>query len=308
MAKPHIPWFQVDKSTLTDPRLLAAARELSKRYSVSEIDDNGSRADELPYVTQLSHVTNALRGALMMLWAYAHDNIMPGDELPLDPVSIDAMVGIEGFCDVMPPEWLEISADRQTVKLPHFIDKNQIVKMRQTRENAARRQREKRERERHTDVTRDKAVTSRERHTNVTPLRIENRDKEKPPIGGTKKVAASRLPTPWNLPAEWRQWAMGKGLTQAEADEQGERFSDWWHAAPDPDGRKLDWYATWRTWIRRTLDDAKKGRSAAPRAWTGRPTQESALAAIEAASRLTDVEHGESTYVIGNDEPITYDN
>lgn len=33
---------------------------------------------------------------------------------------------------------------------------------------------------------------------------------------------------------------------------EAERFRDYWHAKAGKDGRKLDWQATWRNWVRGT--------------------------------------------------------
>lgn len=60
---------------------------------------------------------------------------------------------------------------------------------------------------------------------------------------------ASRLPLDWTLPDPWREWAfqerpdLDPALTAA-------KFADYWHAKAGQAGRKLDWLATWRNWVR----------------------------------------------------------
>lgn len=60
---------------------------------------------------------------------------------------------------------------------------------------------------------------------------------------------ASRLPKPFELPAEWGAWARAE---RPELDPQriAEKFADFWHGKPGKAGTKLDWLATWRNWVR----------------------------------------------------------
>lgn len=59
----------------------------------------------------------------------------------------------------------------------------------------------------------------------------------------------SRLPQDWTLPEDW------KAFCQAERpdlvpSEVAARFSDYWHGVAGAKGRKADWAATWRNWVR----------------------------------------------------------
>lgn len=40
-------------------------------------------------------------------------------------------------------------------------------------------------------------------------------------------------------------------MSAEEIRRQADMFADHWHAATGKDGRKADWEATWRNWIRR---------------------------------------------------------
>jgi hypothetical protein len=281
MSKPRLPWFMLDKDTLTDQRLLMAARLLCKRYSVSDVDDNGDRGDEIDMSRQLSCMTAACRGALVMLWGYAHDNIRPDNTLALDPVAVDALVGIDGFCDCMPPEWLEVMDDGSGIYLPRFIEKNQIVKRLEARAKDTARHRSWRAKEKEKRVTHDKghdnsmidAGLSRDLSGD-----IETKSKEREAIASPKK--ATRLPANWRPDSDLMAWTATQGLSQTEIAEQLERFTDWWAAAPAAKGTKLDWPATWRNWVREAL--ARRGRTATTPARPTRLTQESALAALGA--------------------------
>lgn len=71
--------------------------------------------------------------------------------------------------------------------------------------------------------------------------------------------SGSRLPADWSLPDDWRSWAE---LERPDVDARREAagFADYWHGIPGAKGRKADWQATWRNWIRRA--DGMRSRPA----------------------------------------------
>lgn len=83
-------------------------------------------------------------------------------------------------------------------------------------------------------------------------------DKKSSPIGEPKKAAdasrGTRLPDDWALPCEWTDWAIEHGATLAVVIEQADRFRDYWRSCPAAKGRKADWFATWRNWMRDKID------------------------------------------------------
>lgn len=64
----------------------------------------------------------------------------------------------------------------------------------------------------------------------------------------------SRLAADWHLPGEWRQWAIDQGIPPPLIDREAVRFPDYWHGAAGAKGRKADWFATWRNWMRDKID------------------------------------------------------
>ena len=70
---------------------------------------------------------------------------------------------------------------------------------------------------------------------------------------GKSSSTGTRLATDWKLPKRWGDWAIEERpeLTAEEVRRQGDMFADHWRAATGKDGRKADWEATWRNWIRR---------------------------------------------------------
>jgi hypothetical protein len=88
-----------------------------------------------------------------------------------------------------------------------------------------------------------------------------------PPVSGirkelstsvdTRERVGSRLPPDWTLPLSWQQWAE---LQRPDLDipHVAETFRDHWIAKPGKDGRKADWQATWRNWVRREKQQVTK--------------------------------------------------
>lgn len=85
-----------------------------------------------------------------------------------------------------------------------------------------------------------------------------------PPAAPTAKAAMSkgdkakgtRLAEEWVLPKRWGDWALQEhtSLTEADVRREAARFADHWRATPGAKGRKSDWEATWRNWIRRAIE------------------------------------------------------
>lgn len=54
----------------------------------------------------------------------------------------------------------------------------------------------------------------------------------------------------------------GEGYEQAQVERIAEKFADYWRQQPGVKGRKSDWSATWRNWIR---TETERSPPAAPR-------------------------------------------
>ncbi|MCF6780893.1 YdaU family protein [Stutzerimonas stutzeri] len=67
-----------------------------------------------------------------------------------------------------------------------------------------------------------------------------------------KPRRATRLPADWALPKEYLAWALDDrpDFTEALLSREAEKFADHWHAASGKGAAKLDWFATWRNWVR----------------------------------------------------------
>ncbi len=91
----------------------------------------------------------------------------------------------------------------------------------------------------------------------VTPASPEKRREEK----NKDTVRASRFSTE-TLPLEWKTYCNEK-RPDLMPESVFEDFRDYWIAQAGQRGVKLDWFATWRTWVRKQ-NPALKGNGAEP--------------------------------------------
>ena len=76
-----------------------------------------------------------------------------------------------------------------------------------------------------------------------------------------KEDRATRLPADWTLPDDWRAWAEAERSDIDPATEAA-KFRDHWRSQPGVKGRRTDWLATWRNWIRNSWANSRAGPSA----------------------------------------------
>jgi len=58
--------------------------------------------------------------------AAADEHIRDDDTLPLRCKTLDAIVGLVGFCRLLPADWI-VELDDGTVKLPGYVEKNRLI-------------------------------------------------------------------------------------------------------------------------------------------------------------------------------------
>lgn len=85
-----------------------------------------------------------------------------------------------------------------------------------------------------------------------------------PSVGGAggprDKTRGTRMPEPFDITDEMRDWA--RTSTPLCGPRDHEAFRDYWRGAPGAKGRKVDWFATWKNWMRREQERREtNGRS-----------------------------------------------
>jgi hypothetical protein len=95
-------WIKWEKEIEADPRVLRMARDLKRICNAGAF-----------------HPVTLVCGGLVRLWSYADSHAREDDTLDLGAAELDELIGIPGFCSIIPPDWLR-EIDDHTVELPNF--------------------------------------------------------------------------------------------------------------------------------------------------------------------------------------------
>jgi hypothetical protein len=106
------PWIKVEKSLREDPRIITMADKLGKQIHLKT-------GAQLPL--RLLCITCV--GAVINLWMAAEADIDESDAWHVPPSYIDELTGIEGICQILPADWLQVLSE-YSVKLPGFHTHN----------------------------------------------------------------------------------------------------------------------------------------------------------------------------------------
>jgi hypothetical protein len=92
--------------------------------------------------------------------------------------------------------------------------------------------------------------------------------------------------------ADWARCEAAGLIAAGRGKSETDRFVDYWRSVAGTKGRKLDWIAVWRNWMRRADDDmgARPQQRPAPKTTTNDRVQQ----AIEAGKRVQAMMGGES--------------
>lgn len=90
-------------------------------------------------------------------------------------------------------------------------------------------------------------------------LEAKKPEKEKETPNGVSKnpAAGTRLPTDWNPSNQDFDFAASTGMGHDAIFREADRFRDYWIGQAGAKGRKADWPATWRNWVRRACEDGQ---------------------------------------------------
>lgn len=115
-------WIKFEKDLQTDPRVLRIARSLTTNCVMfsgyidpTKDPQHPCNAIEFPAVTLVC-------GALVRLWSLADTHVAEDDILSIPPEEIDDIIGMPGFCALLPADWLISHGDY--VELPDFHKHN----------------------------------------------------------------------------------------------------------------------------------------------------------------------------------------
>lgn len=101
-------WIKWEKDLESDPRVLRMARELKRM------------CNDAPF-----HYVTLVCGALIRIWSYADSHIRSDNTIDMSVMELDQVIGIPGFCEMMPADWLREKNGR-AVELPQFQEHNGV--------------------------------------------------------------------------------------------------------------------------------------------------------------------------------------
>ncbi len=81
-----------------------------------------------------------------------------------------------------------------------------------------------------------------------------------PPEASSNKLITqgTRLPQGWLPDQSLIAWARSEAMPDEMQRTETAKFRDHWHAQPGAKGRRCDWPATWRNWMRRASEDVRR--------------------------------------------------
>ncbi len=77
----------------------------------------------------------------------------------------------------------------------------------------------------------------------------KSREEKNSPSLRSGEPRATRLPQPFVLPDEYRTFCRTE-RPELDPDRTAAKFADYWHGRGGASGKKVDWLATWRNWVR----------------------------------------------------------
>jgi len=152
-------WMKVDKGLIDSIRFRRVVRKLRASNALRSVTDGDDALD-----------TTIVLGAMVRFWAYADTHIDDDDTLGMTLDEINELVGIDGFAQALPADWLKV-VDADHVQLPDFVEHNGSSE-KQRRDNA-RRQAEYRHRKQSHNVTRDVTAGNARNDARTEEIRTE---------------------------------------------------------------------------------------------------------------------------------------
>ena len=255
-------WIKMRVTLAKDPRVIAMADRLAVNRGFIDwlCDPVRASCNETAYEHVTRNVTVAVTvSALLQVWGIANETGKPeGEDLLLCHTRIDhidGVCGVPGFGEAMEfVEWAieEVDCGKYRVRLPKFLINNTPAEDRAKKANA---ERQRRFREKSnaasngiSNVTGNVTVTPREEKRREEKKEQEEQKQEHLPPSSATKMATS-LSKDWKPSPEQIAQAR-ESRPDVDVELEAQKFVDYWIAKGGKEGRKLDWDATWRNWIR----------------------------------------------------------
>mgnify|MGYP001614487870 CR=1 FL=1 len=201
-------------------------------------------------------------GCVFLVWRWFDQHTVQGNAAGVTKNIIDALAVQPGMADAMVKVgWLDV-LDDGSVSLPHF-DRHtgQTAKTRALTAKRVAKTKGK-SNAKGNDEGNGASVTS------ALPREEKRREDIKPKSKDLSAHAAqtkgTRLPEDWVLPKPWGEWALNERpeLTADEVRKMADTFKDHWIAnANRATGKKADWFATWRNWVRNQKTNPAQSKS-----------------------------------------------
>jgi hypothetical protein len=186
----------------------------------------------------------AVIGRLHTFWSWADRHSVDGFVDGAASTYVDEIVRCEGFAESLAKVgWLEIIDEG--IRIPKFDRHNgDSAKQRAQKNERQARWRVKKDADVDGDV--DGSVDGIA-STSTSTREEKRREEKKEPKADTQR--ATRLPADW-IPDEVDIDFCQTERPDLNVQSVAEQFRDYWIAQPGAKGRKVDWPATWRNWVR----------------------------------------------------------
>jgi hypothetical protein len=212
-----------------------------------------------PKVVRMASALKADRlrvvGGLHAVWSIFDEQSPDGVLEGYTAAIMDEEIGWKGFTSAMTAiGWMQATPDG--LQVPRFDEHNGQSAKRRAMETQRKREARSSASDPENVRTESGQVSASDADVHADKLRSreEKRREEEyrrdasqaPP---TTSPTGSRLPKAWSMPDDWKAWCLTNRPDLDPAD-VAERFRDFWHGKAGKDGRKADWFATWRNWCR----------------------------------------------------------
>lgn len=199
------------------------------------------------YLADTAHLNATEHGAYLMLLMnyWQRGKPLPDDD---ERLAMIARTSVEQWLNIRSTV-VEFFSNENGFLVHHRVEKD-LEKVRSKSNSAAMAGKVSAEKRQ----SKQKVATDVERTLNHTDTDTDTEKKYDKP----KRATASRLPSDFHPPPEWFDDAKRLGLSEKEAQNEADRFRDFWIAKAGRDAKKLDWRATWRNWCRNSRGQYSK--------------------------------------------------